>query len=33
MGDCFAYAAATALGAPLLYVGADFARTDVRSAA
>jgi ribonuclease VapC len=33
MGDCFAYAAATALGAPLLYVGDDFARTDVRAAA
>jgi ribonuclease VapC len=32
MGDCFAYAAAAALGAPLLYVGADFARTDVRAA-
>jgi ribonuclease VapC len=32
MGDCFAYAAATALGAPLLYVGDDFARTDVRAA-
>ena len=33
MGDCFAYAAATALGAPLLYVGDDFARTDVAAAA
>jgi ribonuclease VapC len=33
MGDCFAYAAATALGAPLLYVGDDFSRTDVAAAA
>lgn len=28
-GDCFAYALATALGEPLLFVGDDFARTDV----
>lgn len=31
-GDCFAYALATALGAPLLYVGGDFALTDVVAA-
>ena len=31
-GDCLAYAAAVALGAPLLFKGEDFARTDVRSA-
>ncbi len=28
-GDCFAYALAVALGEPLLFVGDDFARTDV----
>lgn len=28
-GDCFAYAAAKANGCRLLYVGADFSRTDV----
>ncbi|MEO7145580.1 MAG: type II toxin-antitoxin system VapC family toxin [Bryobacteraceae bacterium] len=28
-GDCFAYALAKANGEPLLYKGADFARTDV----
>ncbi|MEJ6781468.1 type II toxin-antitoxin system VapC family toxin [Aminobacter sp. Piv2-1] len=28
-GDCFAYACAKALGAPLLYKGDDFARTDL----
>jgi ribonuclease VapC len=28
-GDCFAYALAKQHGCPLLYVGADFARTDV----
>ena len=28
-GDCFAYALATARGEPLLFKGADFARTDV----
>lgn len=31
-GDCFAYDLAQDLGCPLLYVGNDFARTDVRSA-
>lgn len=31
-GDCFAYALARDLGEPLLYKGADFAQTDVRSA-
>ncbi len=31
-GDCFAYAAAKALGCPLLYVGDDFARTDLGAA-
>ena len=31
-GDCFAYAAAKALNAPLLYVGDDFAKTDIRAA-
>ncbi|KQT19159.1 hypothetical protein ASG40_15760 [Methylobacterium sp. Leaf399] len=28
-GDCFSYALAQALGAPLLFKGADFARTDI----
>ena len=28
-GDCFAYALAKALGAPLLYKGSDFAMTDI----
>lgn len=32
LGDCFSYAAAKALNAPLLYVGDDFAKTDVRRA-
>lgn len=32
LGDCAAYALATALGAPLLFKGNDFSRTDVRSA-
>ena len=32
LGDCFSYAVAKSLNAPLLYVGGDFARTDVRSA-
>lgn len=32
MGDCFAYALAKALDAPLLYKGDDFPRTDVASA-
>lgn len=31
-GDCFAYALARATGEPLLYKGADFARTDVAAA-
>ena len=30
--DCFAYALAEEQGCPLLYVGGDFARTDIRSA-
>ena len=29
MGDCFAYACAKDLGAPLLYKGYDFAQTDL----
>ena len=29
LGDCFAYATAKVLSAPLLYVGADFNKTDV----
>jgi ribonuclease VapC len=32
MGDCFAYALAKARGAPLLFKGDDFAKTDVRAA-
>lgn len=31
-GDCFAYEVAQANDCPLLYVGNDFVRTDVRSA-
>lgn len=31
-GDCFAYEVAREHGCPLLYVGNDFARTDIRSA-
>jgi ribonuclease VapC len=31
-GDCLAYATATSLGDALLYVGDDFARTDVPAA-
>lgn len=31
-GDCFAYALAKSRDLPLLYVGEDFAQTDVRSA-
>ena len=31
-GDCFSYALARTLDAPLLFVGDDFARTDVRAA-
>ena len=30
-GDCFAYEVARTRGCPLLYVGADFAQTDVAS--
>jgi ribonuclease VapC len=29
-GDCFAYALAKALDAPLLYKGTDFGKTDIR---
>ena len=29
LGDCFAYALAKACGAPLLFKGDDFARTDI----
>jgi ribonuclease VapC len=32
LGDCFAYALATAREAPLLYVGDHFERTDVEAA-
>ncbi|TWS96612.1 type II toxin-antitoxin system VapC family toxin [Reyranella sp. CPCC 100927] len=32
VGDCFAYDVATACGCALLYVGEDFAGTDLRSA-
>lgn len=32
LGDCFAYALARELNAPLLYKGDDFALTDIRSA-
>jgi len=32
LGDCFAYALAKELDAPLLYKGADFPLTDVKSA-
>jgi ribonuclease VapC len=32
LADCFAYALAKSLDAPLLYKGNDFAMTDVRSA-
>ena len=31
-GDCFAYALARELGCPLLYVGQDFAQTDLMAA-
>jgi len=30
-GDCFAYALAKTLGAPLLFKGNDFARTDIEA--
>jgi ribonuclease VapC len=32
LGDCFAYALARELNAPLLYKGDDFARTDIQAA-
>ena len=32
-GDCFSYALAVERGEPLLFVGEDFARTDVVAAA
>jgi ribonuclease VapC len=32
MGDCAAYALATSMDLPLLYVGEDFAKTDITSA-
>jgi ribonuclease VapC len=32
LADCFAYALAKSRAFPLLYVGNDFARTDIRSA-
>lgn len=31
-GDCFAYALAKSMNAPLLYTGNDFSKTDIRSA-
>lgn len=31
-GDCFAYATAKEFDCPLLYVGDDFAQTDIRTA-
>lgn len=31
-GDCFAYALARSHGAPLLFVGDDFSRTDIENA-
>jgi ribonuclease VapC len=31
-GDCFAYALAKEFDCPLLYIGKDFSRTDVKSA-
>jgi ribonuclease VapC len=32
MGDCFAYACARRQGAPLLFKGDDFGRTDIEVA-
>ncbi|MFC0288792.1 type II toxin-antitoxin system VapC family toxin [Kaistia hirudinis] len=32
LGDCFAYALAAERGCPLLFIGNDFARTDIVSA-
>lgn len=31
-GDCFAYDIAADQGCPLLYVGGDFAQTDIKAA-
>ncbi len=31
-GDCFSYAVAKALDCPLLFIGSDFSKTDVRAA-
>jgi ribonuclease VapC len=31
-GDCFSYALAKATGAPLLFKGDDFSRTDIEAA-
>jgi ribonuclease VapC len=31
MGDCFVYTLAKERGCPLLYIGNDFAKTDVTS--
>ena len=31
-GDCFAYVVATQYGCPLLFVGDDFAKTDLKPA-
>jgi len=31
-GDCFAYEVAERFGCPLLYIGNDFAKTDIQSA-
>lgn len=31
MGDCYAYTLAKELGRPLLFIGNDFAQTDIRS--
>lgn len=31
-GDCFAYELASRMNCPLLYVGDDFAKTDIQSA-
>lgn len=32
LGDCFSYAAAKSLNAPLLYIGGDFTKTDIKAA-
>ena len=32
LGDCFSYALASTLGAPLLFKGRDFAQTDIGGA-